>query len=109
MGRTSVKAVNKYIQKAYDRINFVMPKGRKSEIQECAKKDGISASAWINCAIAEKLGNSCGVTKESGKAFTEFAAEIQGLDAHAERAGMRIEEYVKSAIQEKMARQDEKE
>jgi hypothetical protein len=34
MGKTSVKSVNKYIAKAYDRINFVMPKGRKEEIVE---------------------------------------------------------------------------
>lgn len=55
MGRTSVKAVNKYIAKAYDRINFVMPKGRKEEIKKCAERAGISASEWINQAICEKM------------------------------------------------------
>ena len=55
-GKTSAAAKNKYIAKAYDRINFVMPKGRKSEIQEAAKAEGISASEWINKAICEKLG-----------------------------------------------------
>lgn len=39
-----------------DRINFTMPKGRKAEIQEAAKAEGISASEWINKAICEKLG-----------------------------------------------------
>ncbi len=46
MGRTSVKAVNRYIQKACDRINFVMPKGRKARIQECAKKSGDEAEVY---------------------------------------------------------------
>lgn len=60
MGRTSVKAVNKYIAKAYDRINFVMPKGRKEEIKKCAERAGISASEWINQAICEKMDREKG-------------------------------------------------
>ena len=55
MGKTSVKAVNKYIKKTYDRINFVMPSGRKAEIQAYAKSAGMSASEWINTAIVEKM------------------------------------------------------
>lgn len=102
MGRTSVKAVNKYIQKAYDRINFVMPKGRKARIQECADKAGISASAWINCAIVEKMQKNPDGVIETERTFAEFVAEVQGLEECALEAGMRIEEYVKMAALEKM-------
>ena len=104
MGRTSVKAVNRYIQKAYDRINFVMPKGRKAKIQECAKKAGISASAWINCAIIEKMQNNPDGVIVTERTFAEFVAEVQGLQEHAREAGVRIEEYVKMAALEKMRR-----
>lgn len=38
-----------------DRINFTMPKGRKAEIQEAARAEGISASEWINKAIYDRL------------------------------------------------------
>lgn len=57
MGKTSVKSVNNYIARAYDRINFVMPKGRKDEIKEAAEAQGISASEWINTAIEAKLNS----------------------------------------------------
>lgn len=93
-GKTSAASKNKYIAKAYDRINFVMPKGRKAEIQEHAKKDGISSSEWINSAIVDKMhgGHSLG---------------IKDLAAYARSAGMTEEEYIKSAVMEKMKRQDE--
>ena len=93
-GKTSAASKNKYIAKAYDRINFVMPKGRKAEIQEHAKKDGISSSEWINSAIVEKMngGHSLG---------------IKDLAAYARSSGMTEEEYIKSAVMEKMKRQDE--
>lgn len=46
---------NEYIKNNKDRINFVMPKGRKEEIKEAAAVQGISASEWINGAIEAKL------------------------------------------------------
>lgn len=54
-GKTSAASKNKYIAKAYDRINFVMPKGRKAEIKALASSKGMSASEWINQAIQEKI------------------------------------------------------
>ena len=93
-GKTSAASKNKYIAKAYDRINFVMPKGRKAEIQEHAKKDGISSSEWINSAIVEKMNGG-------------YTLDIKDLAAYARSAGMTEEEYIKSAVMEKMQRQDE--
>ena len=93
-GKTSAASKNKYIAKAYDRINFVMPKGRKAEIQEHAKKDGISSSEWINSAIVEKMNGG-------------HSLDIKDLVAYARSAGMTEEEYIKSAVMEKMQRQDE--
>jgi hypothetical protein len=54
-GKTSAASKNKYIAKAYDRINFVMPKGKKEEIKAIAASKGMSTSKWINEAIQEKI------------------------------------------------------
>lgn len=93
-GKTSAASKNKYIAKAYDRINFVMPKGRKSEIQEHAKKAGISSSEWINSAIVDKMHGG-------------HALDIKDLAAYARSAGMTEEDYIKTAVMEKMKRQDD--
>ena len=56
MGKASTKAQNKYISKAYDRINFVVPKGRKAEIQALAEAAGQSVNAYIAQAVDEREG-----------------------------------------------------
>ena len=70
-----------------------MPKGRKAEIQEHAKKAGTSSSEWINSAIVEKMNGG-------------YTLDIKDLAAYARSAGMSEEEYIRSAVAEKMQRQD---
>lgn len=55
MGKASTKAQNKYIAKAYDRVNLTMPKGKKDEIQAHATQKGESVNAFINRAITETM------------------------------------------------------
>ena len=55
MGKASTKAQNKYIAKAYDRINLTMPKGKKDAVQDHAAKNGESVNAFINRAIDEAM------------------------------------------------------
>lgn len=55
MGKASTKAQNKYISKAYDRINLTMPKGKKDTVQAHATKRGESVNAFINRAIDEAI------------------------------------------------------
>lgn len=108
-GKTSSASKNKYIQKAYDRINFVMPKGRKAEIQECAQREGISASEWINAAIVEKMnGEAMQETAACAMAIEGTCASIPDLEAYARSAHMTPDEYILTAVREKMDRQDEK-
>ncbi len=52
------KAQNKWIAKAYDRINLTVPKGRKDEIQSFAAQTGESVNGFINRAIGEAMGNA---------------------------------------------------
>ena len=57
MGRTSAASKNKYNTKAYDRINFVVPKGYKERIAVVAKANGESVNAYIKRLIDADLGN----------------------------------------------------
>ena len=49
------KAVNKYMKSNYDRVNLVMPKGKKDVIQVHAAQQGESVNAYINRAIDEAM------------------------------------------------------
>ena len=49
------KAVNKYMKNNYDRINLVMPKGKKVVIQAHAAQRGESVNAYINRAIDKAM------------------------------------------------------
>lgn len=55
MGTAKTKAQNKWVAKAYDRINLVVPKGRKAELQEVAQAQGESLNGFINRAISETI------------------------------------------------------
>ena len=55
MGKASTKAQNKYIAKAYDRVNLTMPKGKKDAVQAHATQHGESVNAFINRAIDEAI------------------------------------------------------
>ena len=49
------KAVNKYMKSNYDRVNLVMPKGKKDVIRAHAAQQGESVNAYINRAIDEAM------------------------------------------------------
>lgn len=55
MGKASTKAQNKYIAKAYDRINLTVPKGEKEVVKKHAETQGESVNAFINRAINETM------------------------------------------------------
>lgn len=55
MGKASTKAQNKYILKAYDRINLTVPKGDKERIKTHADARGESVNAFINRAIKNQI------------------------------------------------------
>ena len=52
------KAVNKYIARAYDRVNLVLKKDTsptKDEVQAAADAEGVSLNAYIVAAISQQL------------------------------------------------------
>jgi uncharacterized protein (DUF1778 family) len=48
-------AQNKYISKAYDRINLLVPKGGKEQIQAAADAAGQSVNAYILEAVQQRM------------------------------------------------------
>ena len=54
-GRTSSASHNKYIAKAYDRVNLTMPKGKKEIVQAHAEARKESVNGFINRAISETM------------------------------------------------------
>lgn len=54
------KAVNKYIAKAYDRINVTVPKGDKDRIKAHADTRGESVNGFILRAINAQMQRDAG-------------------------------------------------
>ena len=54
-GRTSAASKNKWMAKAYDRVNLTMPKGKKETFQAHAEAQGESVNAFINRAIDQTM------------------------------------------------------
>jgi hypothetical protein len=72
MGKSSTAAQNRYIAKAYDRINLTVPKGRKEEIKAHSEARGESVNGFINRAISEAI--------QRDTAATEAQSEPQAWD-----------------------------
>ena len=50
MGKASTRAQNKYIAKAYDRVNLTLPKGQKDVVQAHAQSRSESVNGFIGRA-----------------------------------------------------------
>ena len=57
MGKTSSASKNKYARKVYDRLNLIVPKGKKAVLQEHAKKRGESLNAFASRAMDNQIEN----------------------------------------------------
>lgn len=55
MGKTSATVKNRYNAKAYDRINFTVPKGQKEIIKAHAETQSESVNGFIQRAIQEAM------------------------------------------------------
>ena len=52
---SAIKYNNEYNSKAYDRINFILPKGEKEKVRAAADQAGQSVNAYIAQALAERM------------------------------------------------------
>lgn len=94
-------ATNKWIAKAYDRINLTVPKGRKDEIQAFAAQTGESVNGFINRAIGEAMGesphNPAGAPQGEGAILTPAA--LKTAQEAAQRAGETVPAFVGRAVE----------
>lgn len=70
------RANAKYNQKAYDRLEVKVKKGRKEEIREFAAAQGESLNAFINRAIAEAMGEAERKTQIAKKRRNDISVEL---------------------------------
>lgn len=55
VSKSQQKAVNKYMKEKYDRINLLLPKGKKDIVQDHVQITSESVNAFINRAINEAI------------------------------------------------------
>lgn len=54
-GKNSPESINRYMQKVYDRLNVLVPKGRRDEIKAAASAAGESMNQYIVTAIDQRM------------------------------------------------------
>lgn len=95
-GKTSSVVKDRYNKKTYQQVNFRVKAAEyptKEDIENAAQKDGTSLNAWIIDAVLAKLEGKKSVA-------------VPELAIYAKNARMTEEEYIKTAVMEKMQRQD---
>jgi len=54
--KAQIKATNKYNASAYDRLNIVVPKGRRDVIKAFADQHGESINSLVNSLLRREIG-----------------------------------------------------
>lgn len=54
-GKNSSESINRYMQKAYDRLNVLVPKGRREEIKAAASAVSESMNQYVINAIDQRM------------------------------------------------------
>ena len=54
--KAHMEATNRYNAKAYDNLRIVVPRGRKAEKHDYARKRGLSTNALVNLLLRQELG-----------------------------------------------------
>lgn len=82
VSKAQQKAVNKYMAENYDRINLVVPKGRREELRAQAKSEGKSLNAYVVDLIngvssyitPETMGKATQAAQAAGEELTDWIA-----------------------------------
>ena len=94
VSKAQQKAVNKYMSEKYDRINLVVPKGRRDELRAKAKAEGKSLNAYI---VDRINGGGPYITPETMEKATEAAKE----------AGEPLQDWIARAIKDTASRDEQ--
>ena len=95
VSKAQQKAVNKYMAEKYDRINLVVPKGRRDELRAQAEAAGKSLNSYL-------IGLIEGETQQH---ITPEA--LNTAIAAAEAAGEPIQDWITRAIKDTASRDEQ--
>lgn len=93
VSKAQQRATNKYKKSNYDRIELVVPKGKKEIIQAHAEAQGESVNGFINRAISETMERD-GLEGPSEAAGAALGAGAVSLPSEAVKAAQRAAEAV---------------
>ena len=96
-----IRANNKYNEKAYDRINIAIPKGRKDVIKAHADGQGESINAFIGRAIQEAIERDTGAAGgEHGAGAVSLPSDtLKAAQEAAQAAGETLPVFVARAVE----------
>lgn len=94
------------MKERYDRIQLVVPKGRKEVIQSAAQESGESLNAYIIRAVDTQMrGGSYGFDsgENASSSISRFFSHTELISISAALAdGQTVEEYIRSAVLDKL-------
>lgn len=88
VSKAQQRATNKYISRAYDRVNLTMPKGQKDDVQSFVSGTGESVNAFINRAIAQAMNGGAILTPKA----------LETAQRAAKAAGEQIPVFIERAV-----------
>lgn len=101
MGKASTRAQNRYIAKAYDRINLTVAKGQKENIQAHAAAHSESVNGFIGRAIMETMArDGVGDLQEAAEAVAGAVSlpTMEAAQKAAEATGEDIVGFIVRAV-----------
>lgn len=110
MGKASTRAQNRYIAKAYDRVNLTLPKGQKEVVQSHASALGESVNGFIGRAISEAMARDSGGTAsetagkppestQRGEVVYLPPETLEAAQRAAEAVGETVPDFVRRAVE----------
>ena len=110
-GKNSPESINRYMQKAYDRLNVLVPKGRREGIKAAAAKAGESMNQYIVGAVDARMEQSSGETatetpqetagQPTGVGVVSLPSEtLEAAQRAAEAAGEALPMFIARAVSE---------
>lgn len=110
VSKAQQKAQNKWIAKAYDRVNLTLPKGQKEVVQAHATAQGESVNGFIGRAILEAMERDGGGTAsetagkppesaQGGGAVSLPSETLEIAQRAAEAVGEAVPDFVRRAVE----------
>ncbi len=102
------KATNKWISKAYDRINLTVPKGQKEELQAHAAARGESVNGFIGRAIKETIvrdgAEQPPIPRNEEQAVSVSPEQMDQIKAHIVQTGESEAAFIERAAESTIKR-----